>query len=660
MRLGLFILLLLSLCVQAPAQAARAFEDSMAQRTRACTACHGEQGRAGHDGYYPRLAGKPAGYLFNQLQNFRAGRRHYPLMTGLLDTLDDAYLQELAHYFSALRGPYPAPKPTPASAGDLERGRRLAHDGDRAQGIPACTQCHGLQLTGVNPATPGLLGLPADYLNAQLGGWQTGQRHAAAPDCMATIAKRLSATDSNALARWLSAQPLPADAHAVDHQPPPGPATLDIACGSAVLAAKQSPAAPATTPAAPTGIPSVAPAAAPAEAAQIERGRYLARIGNCATCHTARGGAAYAGGRSIDTPFGAVYSSNLTPDPQRGLGRWSAEDFWHALHEGLSKDGHALLPAFPYTSYTRVSRTDADALFAYLKSLPPVSQANLPHALRWPFGSSLALRVWRALFFTPFEDKPSTTGSGAGTQAQAANRADLQRGAYLVQGLGHCMECHGARNRLGALKQGTPPEGAVLPGSQWLAPSLHAADGASVANWSTAAVAAFLTTGQNRHAQASGPMAEVVLQGTQYLSAADAQAMAVYLKALPQATPARSTTAAAVGSSLLQKGSALYETHCADCHGLQGEGQAGAYPALAGNRAVTLQPPNNLIHTVLSGGFAPATAGNPRPFGMPPFVLQLRDADLAAILSYIRNAWGNRADGISEFDINNFRRSQAP
>lgn len=215
------------------ASAAPAFEDSMGQRLKACTHCHGDQGRAGPDGYYPRLAGKPAGYLYNQLRNFRDGRRHYPLMRGLIDSLDDAYLQAIATHFSTLSVPYPAPKASSAPADLLEQGRVLATEGRADAGLPACTQCHGLALMGVNPATPGLLGLPADYLNAQLGGWQAGQRRAADPDCMAKLAKRLSGSDINALAQWLSSQPVAANAKPADKRPEPGPAMHDIRCGSA-------------------------------------------------------------------------------------------------------------------------------------------------------------------------------------------------------------------------------------------------------------------------------------------------------------------------------------------------------------------------------------------------------------------------------------------
>jgi cytochrome c553 len=228
------ILLMATAAGTTPATAASAFEDTMAQRTLACTACHGQAGVARPDGYYPRIAGKPAGYLYNQLLNFRDGRRHYGLMTSLVDTLSDAYLLEIAQHFAALDLPYPAPGPSPAATPSArERGRVLALQGDATRQLPPCAQCHGAALTGVQPNTPGLLGLPRDYLSAQVGAWKTGQRRAHAPDCMAQISRALAPEDLAAVASWLAAQPLPANPHPVA-QLPQAPT---IACGSAALPA---------------------------------------------------------------------------------------------------------------------------------------------------------------------------------------------------------------------------------------------------------------------------------------------------------------------------------------------------------------------------------------------------------------------------------------
>lgn len=233
-RAGLFLAVLLAGVWANPAAAALAFEDSIAQRTLACTACHGPQGRAAPDGYYPRLAGKPAAYLYNQLLNFRDGRRHYGLMSQLIEPLTDAYLLEIAQYFAALQLPYPAPAAAPSAAGQatlLQRGQALVTQGDAARKLPACVQCHGQRMTGVLPQVPGLLGLPRDYLNAQLGAWKTGKRRAHAPDCMAQVVQRLGPEDIHAVASWLATQAVPVQSQAVAA----GPVVPPMDCGSAPL-----------------------------------------------------------------------------------------------------------------------------------------------------------------------------------------------------------------------------------------------------------------------------------------------------------------------------------------------------------------------------------------------------------------------------------------
>jgi len=204
--------------------------ESMAARVQACTACHGREGRATPDGYFPRLAGKPEGYLYHQLLNFREGRRRYPLMSGLLEHLSDAYLAEMASYFASLEIPYPAPRPPVVDSVLLERGRRLVQQGDVGRGLPACVQCHGSAMTGLSPAVPGLLGLPRDYLNSQLGAWQTGQRQAQSPDCMARVARMLSADEVSAVSAWLASQVLPPSPRAVKSLPQP----LPLKCGGLI------------------------------------------------------------------------------------------------------------------------------------------------------------------------------------------------------------------------------------------------------------------------------------------------------------------------------------------------------------------------------------------------------------------------------------------
>lgn len=373
--------------------------------------------------------------------------------------------------------------------------------------------------------------------------------------------------------------------------------------------------------------------------ALVAQGEYLARAGNCMSCHTQQGGPAFAGGRAIDTPFGAVYASNLTPDDATGLGQWTAAQFWRAMHNGRARDGRLLYPAFPYPSYTKITRADSDAIYAFLRSLPPVRQQNRLHALGFPYNTQWALAAWRALFFRPGAFAP-----------QGAQSAEWNRGAYLAQGLGHCASCHTPRNALGALRTDAQFHGGLIPVQNWYAPALNSEREAAVTAWPLADVVALLKTGTAPQAGVSGPMAEVVFSSLQYLSDADLRAIALYLRSLPlQHKP--EPPAAKAGANLMERGRNVYQQQCAQCHGEQGEGRRGAFPTLAHNRAVTLADPTNLVRVLLQGGYLPATAGNPRPYGMPPFAQSLRDEDIAAVLSYIRNAWGNAAPRVDTIDV---------
>ena len=373
--------------------------------------------------------------------------------------------------------------------------------------------------------------------------------------------------------------------------------------------------------------------------ALVARGEYLARVGDCMACHTVQGGAPYAGGRGIDTPFGVVHSTNLTPDKSHGIGQWTSAEFWRALHHGRGKDGRLLYPAFPYPSYTQVTREDADAIFAYLQSLPGAPDANRPHALRFPYNTQVALAVWRALFFAPGQ-----------VQAEPAQTAEYNRGAYLVNGLGHCTACHTPRNALGATTDARAFSGGLIPVQNWYAPALNAAHEAGVQQWPVEDVVALLKTGVAPHGSVLGPMAEVVFRSTQYLTDADARAMATYLQALPP-QPGHPAPAAAPPAAALARGGKVYEQQCAQCHGEQGQGQPGAFPPLAGNRAVQLADPTNVLRVVLQGGYLPATAGNPRPHGMPPFQHLLSDEDVAAVATYVRSSWGNQAGGVGTIEV---------
>jgi mono/diheme cytochrome c family protein len=384
--------------------------------------------------------------------------------------------------------------------------------------------------------------------------------------------------------------------------------------------------------------------------ADVARGAYLARAGNCQHCHTARGAAEFAGGRAIETPFGTVFSSNLTPDRETGIGSWSAQDFWQAMHHGRSKDGRWLLPAFPYGEFTRIRREDSDALFAWLSSQAPVRQPNRAHTLSWPYSSQWALGAWRVLYFRSGTFEPDV-----------ARSEQWNRGAYLVQGLGHCSACHAARNTLGASTDAGALTGGLIPMRNWYAPSLASSAEAGVQDWAQEEIVQLLQTGTSARGWASGPMAEVVLHSTQYLTSTDLAAMARYLKDLPARLPVAAVALVPVqdAAGASHEGAKLYKLHCAACHGEAGQGVPRAYPALAGNRAVTMASSTNLVQTVLNGGFAAATAGNPRPFGMPPFALSLGDHEIAAVLSHIRSAWGNRAGEVSTQDVDRLRSHAA-
>jgi mono/diheme cytochrome c family protein len=389
----------------------------------------------------------------------------------------------------------------------------------------------------------------------------------------------------------------------------------------------------------------------------VAKGQQLLQLGNCMACHTQRGGAIGAGGRAFETPFGKVYSSNITPQVEGGLGLWNANDFWRALHHGKSKDGRLLTPVFPYQHTTLITRDDSDALFAALKTIPSATNTSaIPKpsdTLDWPYGTSVAIAVWRSLFFTPGTFSPEPHQS-----------AEWNRGAYLAQGLGHCAACHGFRNAWGALTAVNDFSGGLMPVLNWYAPSLTSLAETGLATQSTHDIERFLKSGQNEHAVASGPMAEVVQHSTQHWPDADLLAVAVYLKDLSMQPQPTSTSSSAVSSlakpspKVISLGAKIYEQHCEQCHQQQGEGIAGAYPSLVKNRAVLLKDPTNLVQVVLYGGYPAATASHPRPFGMPPFILTLDDKDIAAVLTHMRTQWGHQAPEVTPLQVNRIRAQQ--
>ena len=401
-----------------------------------------------------------------------------------------------------------------------------------------------------------------------------------------------------------------------------------VLCAAIVLASacsKTEPAFPAA--------PASASAALPQDA--ISRGRYLAAAGGCYACHTGRGGKPYAGGLEMATPFGRLYAPNISPDKETGIGHWTADDFWRSLHEGKSKDGSLLYPAMPFTNYTKVTRDDSDAMYAYFMSIAPVRQQNRPHEMSFPFNQRELLAGWRVLYFKQgvFKQDPK--------QSKAWNR-----GAYLVEGLGHCNACHGTRNLLGAVSN-DDISGGLIPVQNWYAPSLTSGHETGLGDWEVSEIVDLLRTGVSTRGAVFGPMAAVVQHSLQELSLGDLSAMATYLKAQSERKTAPASmdgqVPEALTAAMLKSGAQIYADHCEKCHGAKGEGVPRIYPPLANNEAIAMRNPVNAIRIVLNGGFPPSTEGNPRPYGMPPFYQSLNDEQIAAVVTYVRQSWGNKA-----------------
>ncbi|MBR1162658.1 cytochrome c [Bradyrhizobium elkanii] len=384
-----------------------------------------------------------------------------------------------------------------------------------------------------------------------------------------------------------------------------------------------------------------------ADPAVLAKGEYLARAGDCIACHTAREGKTFAGGLPMKTPFGTLYTSNITPDPQTGIGTWTSDQFYQMMHNGRFPDGGLVYPAMPFASYTKVTREDSDAIYAYLRTVPPVRQLNKPHDLTFPFNNRSLILGWRTLFFREGEFKPDPTKS-----------AEWNRGNYLVEGLGHCGMCHTPINALGGSKQSQAFEGGLIPMQNWYAPSLTSNKETGLGDWTIEEIVDYLRKGVSAKGAVYGPMAEVVYNSLQYLNEDDARAMAVYLKGLAQGGPpekASTSLPSAESSLLLSFGKSIYDRDCASCHGAVGQGMPPDYPPLAGNQSIQMVSAVNPIRMVLNGGYPPGTSGNPMPHGMPPFAQKLSDDEVAAVVTYIRTAWGNRGEPVSARQANELR-----
>jgi mono/diheme cytochrome c family protein len=362
-------------------------------------------------------------------------------------------------------------------------------------------------------------------------------------------------------------------------------------------------------------------AAASAEPTQIQRGEYLARAGDCVSCHTAKQGEPFSGGDRLNTPFGYMLAPNITPDPDTGIGRWSADDFYRSMHDGVNRRGQDMYPTMPYDFYTKVTREDVDAIYAYLKTLKPVKNAVEVNHLRFPFDLRWSMAVWRELYFAVGIYKPD-----------AAKSVAWNRGAYLVEGLGHCADCHSPRNLLGGIEKSKDFAGGAVDG--WFALDLTSDIVTGLGDWTVDEIATYLKTGatKGRTTTAFGPMAEVVQNSTSYLTDADLKAMAQYLKSIPPESRLR--TGLKMPDPTREKGATLYVENCGGCHQAKGRGWSGLFPSLAGNGAVDASDPADIIKMVLSG----SAKG-----GMPSFEAELNNQQIADIVNYVRTSWGNIA-----------------
>ena len=384
------------------------------------------------------------------------------------------------------------------------------------------------------------------------------------------------------------------------------------------------------------------------QASQVERGKYLAQAGDCIACHTVPGKPIFSGNRALPTPFGTLYAPNITPDAKTGIGKWTAAEFYNMMHTGRSRDGSLLYPAMPFASYTKVTREDSDAIFAYLKSVPAIEQQNRPHELRFPYNNRALLIGWRTLYFQEGEYQPDRSKS-----------AEWNRGAYLVQGLGHCAMCHTPINALGGSSEAKAFQGGLIPMQHWYAPSLTSNREAGLGDWDVKDIMDLLQVGVSRRGVVYGPMAEVTYNSLQYLSDDDARAMAVYLKSLPDketSVPEPNRLPNTPESvQVFSEGRRVYEAKCSVCHGADGKGFPPHYPPLANNQSIEMESAVNPIRMVLNGAYPPGTRKNPMPYGMPPFAQELSDVEVAAVVTYIRTAWGNHGAPVTPREANALR-----
>ncbi len=375
----------------------------------------------------------------------------------------------------------------------------------------------------------------------------------------------------------------------------------------------------------------------------VIRGRYVAIAGDCAACHTdPHQGKPFAGGYALETPFGQLLASNITSDKTTGIGAWTEAQFTRAVREGKGKDGENLYPAMPYNAYVKVSDADMHDLWAYMQTVPAVDNKVVSNHLPFPFNIRLMMMGWNLLFF---DKSPFVPVAGATEQ--------INRGAYLVQGLGHCAACHTAKNFLGGDKRGAFLQGGDLAG--WHAPEITSNRYVGIGAWTPAQIVQYLKTGSNDIAVASGPMAEAVTNSTQHMTDQDLQAIAAYLQTLPGSSATRPAPLTATESAMKQ-GANVYSANCSACHNSDGKGINQLAAGLNNNPSLQSASAASLITTVLQGGRGAVTLDNPTSGAMPSFAWKLSDQQVASTLTYIRNTWGNAAPAVTADDVAKVRK----
>ena len=371
---------------------------------------------------------------------------------------------------------------------------------------------------------------------------------------------------------------------------------------------------------------------------RVERGRYLAILGDCAACHTVPGGKPFAGGLPLETPFGTIVTANITPDVATGIGNMSEQEFAAALHDGRGLGGKRLYPAMPYPAYTKLTDQDVSDLRSYFATIEPVSNKVVSNQLPFPLSVRAAMIFWNGLNFKPGRFQPNKDKS-----------AEWNRGAYIVQGPGHCGTCHTPKSILGAEKSSEALQGSPLQG--WFAPNLTANTHKGIGGWSKEDIAQYLKTGTNSWTLASGPMADAITHSTSMMKDDDIAAIATYLKESGEGGSGSKPVPIAADDKAMKAGAAVFKDSCAACHKDGGMGEANLFPRLAGSALVQSDDPTTLTHMVLFGSRAVATSAKPTGPAMPAFDWRLDNAQVAAVLTYIRNNWGNAASAISSGDV---------